>query len=137
MEAVACPSCDRIFDDATLLVLHHEFEPCSPSHISSQKTNFQCPICNQTFSDPQILQIHVNEDHDHSPVHRTTTTTTTSDSLYAQELARQDRMKFEYEQQPTASAVSYEQSEESEDAQIARMLQEEENAQSFEEFQVD
>jgi hypothetical protein len=45
-------------------------------------------------------------------------------------------MKHQYEQQNSASAVSYNDTLESEDAQIARLLQEEENAQSFTEFQV-
>jgi hypothetical protein len=44
-------------------------------------------------------------------------------------------MKIQYEQQ-TASGISSEELQADEDAQIARMLQEEENIQSFEEFQV-
>lgn len=137
METVECSLCHRTFGDSTLLLLHHEYEPCfnSDSSSSSSNTYLSCPICDKIFHDPLVLQIHVNDDHDHTPVH---TTTTTSDSLYAQELARRERMKNQYEQhrQEAASAISYEQLQEDEDAQIARMLQEEENAQSFEEFQV-
>ncbi|UJR28313.1 hypothetical protein I4U23_009557 [Adineta vaga] len=135
MESVECSSCHRKFDDTTLLLLHQEYEPCfnsnttSPSHV-----NLSCPICDKIFYDPLVLQIHVNEDHDHSAVN------TTSDSLYAQELARRERMRSQYNQQrqQTASTISYgnlEDEEESDDARIARLLQEEENAQSFEEFQ--
>jgi predicted nucleotide-binding protein (sugar kinase/HSP70/actin superfamily) len=139
MESVECPSCHRKFNDTTLLSLHHEYEPCFESNSSSSsasKTNFYCPICDEIFYDPHVLQIHVNEVHDNIPVHRPTTTT--SDNLYAQELARRERMKIQYaqHQNQTASAISYEQLEENDDAQIARMLQEEENAQSFQEFQV-
>jgi len=136
MESVKCSSCHRTFDDNTLLLLHLEYEPCFPLNSTSSQSYFSCPICDQIFVDSQVLQIHVNEDHDHSPVH--TTATTSSDSLYAQELARREQMKIRYEQekeQQIASAISYEQLQEDEDAQIARMLQEEENAQSFEEFQ--
>jgi hypothetical protein len=137
MESVECPSCHRTFGDTTLLSLHHEYEPCFQSNFSSSSTkkNLTCPICDEIFDDHQVLQIHVNEVHDHTPVHTPSTATTTSDNLYAQELARRERMKIQYEQQ-TASAISYERLEENDDAHIARMLQEEENAQSFEEFQV-
>jgi uncharacterized C2H2 Zn-finger protein len=133
MESIKCSLCDRTFGDSTLLSLHHEYEPCYNSNSSSSSNaNLSCPICNKIFHDSLVLQIHVNEDHDQTPVH------TTSDNLYAQELARRERMKIQYEQhrQDTASAISYEQLQEDEDAQIARMLQEEENTQSFEEFQV-
>jgi len=138
MESVKCSLCDRTFGDTTLLSLHHEYEPCfnsnsSSSLSSSSKATFICPICDEIFYDPLVLQIHVNEDHDHTSVH---TTASSSDKLYAQELERRERMKLQYEQQQqTASAISYEELQD-EDAQIARLLQEEENAQSFEEFQV-
>ena len=135
MESVECSSCHRRFDDGTLLSLHLEYEPCFQSNFSSLvQTTLICPICDKTFPDPLVLQIHVNEDHDHVPVH-TPVKATTSDHLYAQELERRERMKNQYEQQ-TASAVSYEDFTEDEDARIARLLQEEENTQSFEEFQV-
>ncbi|CAF1112538.1 unnamed protein product [Rotaria sordida] len=136
MESVECSLCHRIFGDTTLLSLHHEFETCSKtSSSSSLEANYGCPLCNEIFYDPLVLQIHVNEDHDHLSVHRTTATTTTaSDSLHAQELERRERMKNQYQQQ-AISETSYEQLQEGEDARIARMLQEEENAQSFEDFQ--
>jgi len=96
-----------------------------------------CPICDHICDDALVLQIHVNEAHDQPSVH---TITTTSDKFYAQELERRDRMKRRYEeeqqQKQTTSAISYEQLQEDEDARIARLLQEEEDAQSFEEFQV-
>ncbi|CAF0817583.1 unnamed protein product [Rotaria sp. Silwood1] len=129
MESIECSVCHQKFDDTTLLSLHHEYEKC-------YETNYSCPLCNKIYYDPLVLQIHVNEDHDHISVNRTTTTTTTtaSDSLYAQELERRERMKNQYRQQAT-SEISYEYLQDDEDTQIARMLQEEENAQSFEEFQ--
>lgn len=138
MESVECPSCHRAFDDSTLLSLHHEYEPCFKSISSPSKTSLICPMCDNIFYDPLVLQIHVNEDHDQISAHTTTTTTaTSSDSLYAQELERREQMKRKYDhQQHTACATSYEQFSEDEDARIARLLQEEENAQSFEEFQV-
>jgi hypothetical protein len=141
MEFAECSVCHRTFGDATLLSLHHEYEPCFKSNSSfsssspSSKSSLICPICDKLFFDPLVLQIHVDEDHDHNSVH-TTASPTTSDQLYAQELDRRERMKHQYEQQNSASAVSYNDMLESEDAQIARLLQEEENAQSFTEFQV-
>jgi hypothetical protein len=131
MESIECSLCHRTFGDMTLLSLHHEYEQCFKS-----RSTFNCPICDGIFSDPLVLQIHVNEDHDQTSVHRPATTS--SDNLYAQDLERRERMKLQYEQQQqqTASAISYEDFLEDEDAQIARLLQEEENAQSFEEFQV-
>ncbi len=132
MESIECSLCHRTFGDVTLLSLHHEYEPCFKSNA---EPTFTCPFCDKIFYDPLVLQIHVNEDHDHTSVH---TTASSSDRLYAQELERRERMKLQYEQQQqqqTASAISYEELQD-EDAQIARLLQEEENAQSFEEFQV-
>jgi hypothetical protein len=133
MESIECSSCRRSFADATLLSLHLEYEPCfNSSNPSASNSNLSCPICDKIFYDPLVLQIHVNEEHDRTTVH------TTSDSLYAQELARREKMRSQYEQhrQDTASAIPYEDLQEDDDAQIARMLQEEENAQSFNEFQV-
>lgn len=138
MERAKCSFCHRTFDDATLLSLHHEYESCFNSNVSASSASNEgliCPICDKLFPDPMVLQIHVNEDHDQNPVH-TTTTTTTSDQLFAQELERRERMKVQYAQEHTASVVSYEDLPEDADAQIARLLQEEENAQSFQEFQV-
>ena len=138
MESVECSQCHRRFEDSTLLSLHHEFEPCFklnqfPSSSASPSANepLICPICDKFFPDPLVLQFHIEEDHEQNSVD-----TTASDQLYAQELDRRERMKKQYEQQNTASAVSYDENMDSEDAQIARLLQEEENAQSFEEFQV-
>ena len=133
MESVQCSSCQQRFDDITLLSLHHEFESCSPASTAAWKNDFSCPLCDQIFDDPQVLQIHVDQAHD-SP----SASATTSDSLYAQDLARRERMKTEYEQQRAAeSATSNEDLLEDEDTRIARMLQEEEDAQSFAEFQVE
>ena len=117
MESVECPSCHRTFGDNTLLSLHHEYEPCFQSNFSSSslKKNLSCPICDEIFDDHHILQIHFNEVHDHTPVHTPSTATTASDNLYAQELARRERMKIQYEQQ-TASATSYEPLQENDDA---------------------
>ena len=36
MESIECSLCHRKFDDATLLSLHHEFEPCFKSNSSSK-----------------------------------------------------------------------------------------------------
>jgi hypothetical protein len=130
-----------MFGDETLLLLHHEYEPCfnsnasPPSSASASKVSLICPICDKLFFDPLVLEIHINEDHEHDSAH-TTAPTTASDQLYAQELDRRERMRHQYEQQNTASAITYDDTIESEDAQIARLLQEEENAQSFQEFQV-
>ena len=144
MESIKCSICHRTFEDTTLLSLHNEYEPCYNSNLSPSSTpnaSLICPICDTLFPDPLVLQIHVDEDHDQNSVHTTarataSTTTTTSDQLYAQELERRERMKDRYERQQTASAISYEDMPEDQDAQIARLLQEEENAQSFQEFQV-
>ncbi|CAF0800830.1 unnamed protein product [Adineta ricciae] len=129
MESVECSSCHQKFNDATLLSLHQEYESCLTSNV--EYIDYTCPICNKIFYDPLVLEIHVNEEHDQSSVH------TTSDSLYAQELARREQMSSQYERykQDVASAISYEDLPEDDDAQIARLLQDEENAQSFEEFQ--
>ncbi|CAF0924478.1 unnamed protein product [Adineta ricciae] len=107
----------------------NEYESCLTSNV--EYIDYTCPICNKIFYDPLVLEIHVNEEHDQSSVH------TTSDSLYAQELARREQMSSQYERykQDVASAISYEDLPEDDDAQIARLLQDEENAQSFEEFQ--
>ncbi|CAF3397569.1 unnamed protein product [Rotaria socialis] len=141
MECVKCSVCHRKFDDTTLLSLHHEYEICFDINSSSlPEANFSCPLCNKRCYDPLVLQIHVNEVHDQVPVQISEsqppppTAAATSDSLYAQDLERRERMKRQYEQQAT-SEVCVEQWQEDEDAHIARMLQEEENAQSFEEFQ--
>ena len=148
MESVECSICQRTFDDITLLSLHNEYEPCQPrynSNSSASQTSLICPLCDKLFLDPLVLQIHVNEDHDQNSVHTTatasarpstTTTTTASDQLYAQELERRERMQVKYQRQQSASAQSYEDGFEDPDAQIARLLQEEENEQSFREFQV-
>ena len=141
MESIECSVCHRTFGDETLLLLHHEYEPCfnssSSASSSSSKVSLICPICDKVYFDPLVLQIHINEDHEHDDGSvQTTASTTTSDQLYAQELDRRERMRQQYQQQNTASAIVYDDSIESEDAQIARLLQEEENAQSFQEFQV-
>lgn len=121
MESIECTSCHRRFNDATLLSLHHQYEYCSNS-------NLICPICDKLYPDPLVLEIHINEEHDYPTVHNTQpSATTVSDQLYAQELERRERMKINYEQRTDSF--------EDEDARIARLLQEEENAQSFEEFQ--
>lgn len=139
MESVECALCHRQFADHTLLSLHHEYETCFDVNSSVPlETNYICPICNKTFYDPLVLQIHVDEDHDHSTVSKKTATrlnTTVEDSLYAQDLDRREQMKRQYEQQK-ASEIFHDDPQEDDDARIARMLQEEEDAQSFEEFQV-
>lgn len=143
MESVKCSICHRTFEDITLLSLHNEYEPCSSSNSSASSTpkaGLICPICDRLFLDPLVLQIHVNEDHDQNSVHTTAMTTTataaSSDHLYAQQLERQERMKGHYERQQSTSVISHEDRPEDQDAQIARLLQEEEDAQSFQEFQV-
>lgn len=141
MESIECSSCHRKFDDTTLLLLHHEYEPCfKTDSLSPIESSFICPICDKIYGDPLVLQIHVNEDHDQTSVHTLSTAaaaaTTVSDSLYAQDLARRERMKHQYEQQKSNPEISHEDLQENEDAIIARMLQDEEDAQSFEEFQV-
>ena len=117
MESIECTSCHRRFDDAILLSLHHQYESCSNS-------NLICPLCDKIYLDPLDLLIHINEEHDFQPVH---TNQTTSDQFYAQELERRERMQREYEQKTDSF--------EDEDAKMARLLQEEENAQSFQDFQ--
>ena len=133
MESVQCSSCQQRFDDITLLSLHHEYESCASASTASWRGEFSCPLCDQTFDQPEVLQIHFEQVHD-SP----TAQTTASDSLYAQDLARRERMKNDHEQQRLAeSAVFNEDSLEDDDTRIARMLQDEEDAQSFAEFQVE
>lgn len=141
MERVECTLCHRTFDDTTLLSLHQEYEGCFTTNPSVQSDKIVCcPICDKVFDDSIILQIHVNEEHDQNPVHTSSSAsarskTTVSDSLYAQDLERRQRMKHKHEEESQAEA-SAEPSQEDQDAIIARMLQEEENAQSFEEFRV-
>lgn len=142
MERVECTLCHRTFDDTTLLSLHQEYEGCFTTNPSVQSDKIVCcPICDKVFDDSIILQIHVNEEHDQNPVHTSSAAasarskTTVSDSLYAQDLERRQRMKHKHEEESQAEA-SAEPSQEDQDAIIARMLQEEENAQSFEEFRV-
>ena len=131
MESTQCSFCYQKFDDTTLLLLHQQYESCYKSNSRLSKDIPICPLCDQIFDDPLALQIHVNEDHDQN----STNEATTSDSLYAQDLIRRERMKLHYEQSQ-ASAVSLKQLQEDEDALMAHMLYEEENARSFEEFQV-
>ena len=105
------------------------------STATSWQVTYSCPLCNDTFDDPHILEIHVNEIHDSSSEQ---STVRTSDSFHDQDLERRKRMKLHYEQhrEQTASALSHEELQEDEDARIARLLQDEEDAQSFEDFQV-
>ena len=131
MESTECSFCHQKFDDTTLLLLHQQYEQCYESNSSLSEHLSICPLCNQVFYDPLILQVHVNEDHNQNSA----SGMTTSDSLYAQDLVRRERMKIQYEQS-RISVVSFKQLQEDEDARIARMLHEEENAQLFEEFQV-
>lgn len=117
MESVQCGQCHRIFDDATTLLVHQQFDSC--------EEKIRCPICDQSFADAQLVEIHFTEVHDGS-------SRTTSNSIDEQLVERQKRMRKEYEEEYNNRAMTME----DEDEMIARLLQEEEEAQSFEQFQV-
>ena len=121
MEFVRCNGCNQTFDDATTLLVHQQFDSCHEQ--------VRCPLCDQGFADSQLVEIHFNEVHDRSSSQRTTA------DPFAEQLAdRQKRMRTRYERDRDDEVQSP--IVEDEDAMIARLLQEEEDAQSFQQFQV-
>lgn len=135
METVRCSGCQRVFDDETTLMVHQEYEYCMPSDSNRLVNEYLCPICEQVFHDTSVLQIHVNEEHLSNSAE--SAALVSSDSLYAQDLERRDKMKQQYEREnQTTSIVTDDEVVEDEDMMIARLLQDEENARSFKEFQV-
>jgi hypothetical protein len=132
MEPVQCATCHHLFDDVTTLSLHKEYEVCSTTSGSRQPFDFSCPLCDETFEDPAIVELHVNAVHDNDSGKEA------SNSLHTQDVERRRSMKIQYEHHKQAtSTMSDEHILDDDDAILARLLQEEENFQSFEAFQVD
>ena len=115
MEDVRCKFCEKFFDDPTTLSVHQQFDSCVE--------RIRCPLCDEAFDNSHLVEIHFNEVHDRP---------TNDVDPFAQQLAeRQKRLKKNYENEKNDENI------EDEDAMIARLLQEEEDVQSFQDFQVE
>jgi len=130
-----CEVCDRTFSDETLLQLHKRYE-C--------QIEYTCPICDQIFFDCLVLQIHIQEDHDHLqlnsssqsiksgfPTAATMSLTTINDYLIAQSVQRSELMEEKYETSKMMETMNY-----VNDPVLAMALQQEEDEENFQAFQV-
>ena len=134
MESVKCGGCDKKFDDETLLQIHHQYEGCTSSIPSQIVDDYACPLCDQIYQDPLILQIHVNEEHDECSAASNSNRYT---NFEVQKQVVHNKAKQRHDGNHVTNAIMIDDdNNEDEDALIARLLQEQEDAESFAEFQV-